>query len=72
VIDNEFIFCPPSGKCLIDCLSYGITLSAEKQEKIKELLKDKKIYRFNIPSCNVSDFAKIIGVKYNIYNTKEK
>lgn len=70
IIDNEFIYCPPSEKCLIDCLSYNKPCDDTMIGKINLFLKSKNVYRYNISSCNVSDVASIIGVKFNLYRKK--
>jgi hypothetical protein len=55
IIDNEYIYCPQSGRCLIDCLTKDV--KDFDLSTLDPLLKKKRIYRYNIPQCNVRSFA---------------
>lgn len=65
VINDDFIYCPPSDKCLIDCLT--IYKPKFDMAELVKYLKVVKVFRYNIPQCLVKDVAERIGVKYNIY-----
>ena len=47
VINDDFIYCPPSDKCLIDCL----TIYKPKFDMVElvKYLKVVKVFRYNIP-----------------------
>lgn len=74
VYEDEFIYIPSSGKCLLNILVHNYPdRENELNEKIDKYCKDNGIYRHNIRYCDLINISNLIDIKidYLRYHNRE-